>query len=167
MALVSVTELEGYCPALPPTGVRRHLAATGPRSHTALMATSEAADQRVIDAVMERTRSIVESLSGLDDDELRGPSELPEWSRLTIACHLRFGAGALSRMTRSAVQGLPAAYYPGGREVQRRATLVPLAGESPQDVVDSLARHGEELNELWTALHSDAWARDRRASGQS
>ena len=72
-------------------------------------------------------------------------------------------------MTPAAVQGLPAAYYPGGREVQFvGATLVPLAGESPQDVVDSLARHGEEFNELWTALHSDnVGARDRRASGQS
>lgn len=117
----------------------------------------EAASQQIVDAGRERARNIVETLSGLDDDELRGPSGLPEWSRLTIVCHLRFGAGALSRMTRSAVQGMPVAYYPEGREVQRRGTLVPLAGESPQDVVSSLARLSEELHEAWTALDSGAW----------
>jgi maleylpyruvate isomerase len=121
---------------------------------------TEATSQRVADSVIQRTRNIVESLSGLDDDELRGPSGLPEWSRLTIACHLRFGAGTLSRMTRSAVQGVPVAYYPEGREVQRGGTLVPLAGESPQDVVNSLARLSEELNDIWAALGSGAWGRE-------
>ena len=52
------------------------------------------------------------------------------------------------------------AYYPEGREVQRRGTLVPLAGESPQDVVSSLARRSDELNDLWTALDSGAWERE-------
>jgi uncharacterized protein (TIGR03083 family) len=121
------------------------------------MAMIAAASRQVVDAVRERTRNIVETLSGLDDDELRGPSGLPEWSRVTIACHLRYGAGALSRMTRSAALGVPVAYYPEGREVQRRKTLVPLAGESPQDVVNSLGRLSEELNEIWTALDSGAW----------
>lgn len=60
-------------------------------------------------------------------------------------------------MTRSAVQGVPVAYSPEGREVQRHGTLVPLPGESPQDVVNSLAVLSEELNELWTTLDSDAW----------
>jgi Mycothiol maleylpyruvate isomerase N-terminal domain len=88
------------------------------------------------------------------------PSELPGWSRLTIACHLRFGAGALSRMTRSAVQALPVAYYPEGREGQRPRTLVPLAGESPQDVVESLEHLSEELNQLWSTLDPVAWGVD-------
>lgn len=121
------------------------------------MVTSEAASRQLVVAATERSRSIVESLSRLDDDALRGPSELPEWSRLTIACHLRFGAGALARMTRAAVQGVPVAYYPGGREVQRPKTLVPSAGESPQGIVSSLAGLGEELNDVWTALDSGAW----------
>ncbi len=74
------------------------------------------------------------------------PSQIWRWSAFTndALCSARIAGGVLSR----------------GRGVQRRATLVPLAGESPQDVVDSLARHGEEINELWTALHSDAWGRE-------
>ncbi len=124
------------------------------------MATTDEANQEVLRAVRERSRSIAESLCGLGDVGLRRPSELPEWSRLTIACHLRFGAGALCRMTRCAVKGVPAAFYPEGREVQRPRTLVPLAGESPRDVVESLALLSEELDQEWSALRRGAWALD-------
>ena len=114
----------------------------------------------LIDAVGERTRRIVESLRGLSDDELHQPSELPGWSRLTIACHLRYGAQALGRMTSSALEGQPVAYYPEGRDVQRPRTLVPLAGESPLAVVESLARSSEELQHSWSALDPGAWSVD-------
>ena len=121
------------------------------------MAITDEVNRRVVHAVIERSRSIAETLNELGDDELRQPSELPEWSRLTIACHLRFGAGALSRMTRSTVQGVPVAYYPEGREAQRPRTLLPLPDESPQDVVESLALLSEELNREWSALDPAAW----------
>jgi len=124
------------------------------------VAITDEANQQLVHAVKKRSRSIAESLRGLGDDELHHPSELPEWSRLTIACHLRFGAGALSRMTRSALQGVPVAYYPEGREAQRPRTLVPLPGESPQDVVESLALLSEELNQEWSALDPAAWGVD-------
>jgi len=116
--------------------------------------------QQLLDVVMERTQSIAESLRGLGDEELLQPSQLPEWSRLTITCHLRFGAEALSRMTRSALQGLPVAHYPEGREVQRPRTLVPLPGESPHEVVESLALLSEQLNQEWSALDPVAWSAD-------
>ena len=63
-------------------------------------------------------------------------------------------------MMRSAVQGLPVAYYPEGREVQRPRTLVPLPGESPLGVVESLARLSEELNQEWSALDPAGWGVD-------
>jgi hypothetical protein len=56
---------------------------------------TDQANRQLLDAIIERSRSIAESLRGLGDGELHQPSELPEWSRLTIACHLRFGAGTL------------------------------------------------------------------------
>ena len=124
------------------------------------VAINDGANHQLVHAVMERSRSIAESLRGLGDDELHQPSELPEWSLLTIACHLRFGAGALFRMTRSARQGVPVAYYPEGREVQRPRTLVPLPGESPQDVVESLALLSDELNQEWSVLDPGAWGVD-------
>ena len=124
------------------------------------MVITDDSSQQLIDAVKERTRRIADSLSGLSDDELHQSSAPPEWSRLTIACHLRFGAEALSRMTRSALQGLPVAHYPEGREVQRPQTLVPLPGESPQAVVESLACLSEELNQEWSTLDPAGWGVD-------
>jgi maleylpyruvate isomerase len=112
----------------------------------------------VIDAVGERTRRIVESLTRLSEDELHQPSELAEWSRLTIVCHLRYGAQALARMTSSALQGRPVAYYPEGREVQRPRTLVPLGDESPLAVVESFALSSEELQQSWSAIVSGDWS---------
>jgi hypothetical protein len=65
--------------------------------------------------------------------------------------------GLLLRMTRSAVRGIPVAYYPQGREGLRPKTLLPLPGESPQDVVGPLAVLSDELNEVWSALDSASW----------
>jgi uncharacterized protein (TIGR03083 family) len=111
----------------------------------------------VAGAVAVRTARIVDAFGALDDDALLAPSELPGWSRLTIGCHLRFGAEALCRMTRAAVAGEPVAYYPEGRELQRPRTLSPRPAERPHDVVSSLARHGDELDEVWSSLSEDAW----------
>jgi uncharacterized protein (TIGR03083 family) len=142
----------------PGRDIRRHVVSKSWRGHTDCVATTRGANQQLLLAVVERTRNIVEALSRLSDDELHRPSGLPEWSRLTIACHLRFGAEALSRMTRSAVEGVPVAYYPQGREVQRPLTLLPFPGESPQDVVESLARVGDKLNQEWSALDTGGWS---------
>jgi len=107
--------------------------------------------------VAERTSRIVEALDGLDRTALLAPSQLPEWSRLTIACHLRYGAEAMARMTRATVSGLPVAYYPAGRERQRPLTLVPRPGERPPAVVTSLEDRGEELDRVWSLLDDAAW----------
>jgi maleylpyruvate isomerase len=106
----------------------------------------------LVAAVRRRTDEVVAALEALDDGGLRSPSALPGWSRLTIACHLRYGADAFGRMTAAALEGRPAAYYPGGREATRPATLEPSPGEWPADVVASLAEHSEVLDGLWSAV---------------
>jgi maleylpyruvate isomerase len=111
-------------------------------------------EPELVAAVRRRTDEVVAALEALDDDGLRSPSALPGWSRLTIACHLRYGAEAFGRMTAAALEGRPAAYYPGGREAARPATLEPSGGESPADVVASLAEHCEVLDGLWSAVPS-------------
>jgi uncharacterized protein (TIGR03083 family) len=115
--------------------------------------------------VARRTGEVVAALDALDESALLGRSALPGWSRLTIACHLRYGARALVRMTGAALRGEPAAYYPGGRLAQRPATLEPAPGEAPAEVASSLADHGARLHELWSGLDERQWRIEVREPG--
>lgn len=118
-------------------------------------------------AVGRRTGEVIDALRALDDDALLAPSRLPDWDRLTIACHLRFGAEAVLRLTAAALEGRAAAYYPGGRAQQRPGTLTPRPGESMADVVASLAVLSHALGEAWSGLVADDWrAAVREPPGQ-
>jgi uncharacterized protein (TIGR03083 family) len=92
------------------------------------------------------TSNLVDALA---DTDLLGASDLPGWSRLTIACHLRYGAEAMRAMTLDTRAGRPASYYPGGRATQRPRTLEPRPGESPLDVVHSLRAASDALHGTW------------------
>jgi uncharacterized protein (TIGR03083 family) len=107
---------------------------------------------------------LVDMLQQLDDGALLEPSALPEWSRLTVVCHLRYGATALLRITRDTLAGKPTAYYPGGRATQRPSTLEPAPGEHAPEVVSSLASVAAELDTLWSSLGDDDWRNEVRES---
>ena len=111
----------------------------------------------LVAAVRRRTDEVVAALRSLDEPGVRAPSSLPNWSRLTIACHLRYGAEAFGRMTAAALADRPVAYYPGGRAAQRPGTLEPGPGEAPGDVVASLAGHSEALDRLWAGMAEEQW----------
>lgn len=61
----------------------------------------------LVAAMAARQAEIGQALSGLDREELRRESRLPGWDRLTIVCHLRYGATASHRMTEDSLGGLP------------------------------------------------------------
>lgn len=103
----------------------------------------------VLDQLRRSTATVLDALERTD---LLEPSDLPDWSRLTIACHLRYGATAFHRMTVDALAGRPSSYYPGGRATQRPGTLVPEAGESGADVVASLRRESDALAATWDGV---------------
>jgi uncharacterized protein (TIGR03083 family) len=106
----------------------------------------------------QRTARLVAVLRQLDRNAFFAPSRLPEWDRLTIVCHLRYGVTALLRMTSDALAGRETSYYPAGRATQRPMTLAPLLGERPDDVVNGLADAADRLDGLWSSLEPDAWA---------
>lgn len=108
--------------------------------------------REVLDQLTSSTRAVCDALDGVDLDT---PSLLPGWSRLTIACHLRYGAEAIRQMTLDALAGRPTAYYPGGRSTQRPGTLEPRPGESPADVVTSLRDASAALDDAFDAV--DDW----------
>jgi maleylpyruvate isomerase len=107
-----------------------------------------------------RTARLVQMLRELDGDRLRAPSDLEGWSRLTIVCHLRYGASALLRMTRDVLAGRATAYYPDGRATQRPGTLEPHLGEAAAEVIDSLASVATELDAEWARLGAGGWSLD-------
>lgn len=97
-------------------------------------------------AVAAKHKALAAALRARTDDELRAASRLPDWNRLTVVCHIRFGADAINRLVVAAQTGQAALFYPGGREEQRPGTLVPQAHESPCDVVESLVANSEALD---------------------
>jgi maleylpyruvate isomerase len=101
--------------------------------------------------------ALVARLLELTDDELREPSRLPGWNRLTIVCHLRYGASAGASMTRLTVGGREAAFYPLGRSRQRESTLRPASDETPHDAVIGLAHANSDLDEAWQGVGPDDW----------
>jgi len=111
----------------------------------------------LVDAVAARTAEIANSLGRLDEDELHAPSELDGWSRLTIACHLRYGAEALHQMTLDTLAGRTASYYPEGRARSRPRTLWPRETETPRDVVEALVAQSAALHQVWEPLGAAAW----------
>lgn len=115
------------------------------------------ARHEVLAALGRGTERVVGALRDLGVDELQAPSRLPGWTRLTIACHLRYGADALREMTARTLSGELAAYYPGGRDELRPTTLLPAPGEMPRAVVESLARLSDRLQTTWAALEPADW----------
>ena len=103
----------------------------------------------MLDQLAASTAAVVAALEATDLD---APSLLPGWSRLTIACHLRYGAEALARMTDDALAGRETAYYPEGRAQQRPATLAPRLDERGADVVDGLAAASAALEARWRGV---------------
>jgi uncharacterized protein (TIGR03083 family) len=99
-----------------------------------------------------------EVCAALTSTELDASSHLPGWSRLTIACHLRYGASAICRMVRATRAGEATAYYPDGRDSQRPGTLVPAPAEPPTAVVESLVVESASLDAEWASLSDDEWS---------
>jgi uncharacterized protein (TIGR03083 family) len=97
------------------------------------------------------------ALAALSANDLQGESALPGWSRVTVACHLRYGAIALQRMTDDTLSGRDASFYPLGRERQRPHTLELAAGEQIEGLVGSVAGASRTLTDRWSELTVDEW----------
>lgn len=108
-------------------------------------------------AVAARHRELSNVLEATDPGALFEASELPGWSRLTIVCHLRYGAQASERMTSDALAGLPTGFYPEGRSAQRPSTLQPGPDENAADVVQTFRECSAALDEFWAQISPEAW----------
>ncbi|MEM8934616.1 MAG: maleylpyruvate isomerase family mycothiol-dependent enzyme [Acidobacteriota bacterium] len=117
----------------------------------------EPAPATIAAAVADRHAELSELLDDLEELEIRAASGLAGWDRMTVLCHLRYGAEASLRVTEAALRGERAAFYPDGRTVERPWTLQPRPGEGPFDIVREFRRSAAALDAAWAAMGTTDW----------
>ncbi len=125
------------------------------------------ASSRIAHAVKARHGELARIAREMSDAQWHGSSLLPGWSRLTILCHLRYGALASVRMTDDTLSDQPTSYYPLGRSEQRPSTLVPAPQETAKDVVESFVNANMALDRRWTHMGETDWQRTIREPGDN
>lgn len=109
-----------------------------------------------VQAVRKSQGALEESLDSLTDDQARGPSLLPGWSRGHLVTHLARNADGLNRLARGVLEGDETArMYPGGPDARNAAIeegadrpaemLIADAKFSGRRIMDSLEAMPAEL----------------------
>jgi len=94
----------------------------------------------------------------LTEEQWRGPSRLPGWSRGHVATHLARNADALARLVNGALTGEAAAMYPSPEA--RDAEIEAGAGRDGEDLQTDLDTTAAALDALFErAGHEGVWAR--------
>jgi maleylpyruvate isomerase len=103
-------------------------------------------------------RLMQESASRMTDDDCRGPSLLPGWSRGHVLTHWARNADGQSRMLLAAMRGEVAEQYLGGDE--RRASDIEAGAARPARPILGDARTATgQLEDVWRRMAPDAWTR--------
>jgi maleylpyruvate isomerase len=108
-----------------------------------------------LDALEAATSRYLEALTVLDDEAMRAPSLLPDWSRAHVVTHLARNADGMVNVLTGVRLGEVRALYPS--QEQRNADIDSGAGRSAQE----LRREAEEttaaLLEAARALTAEQW----------
>jgi len=119
------------------------------------------ADAR-IEAALWATRDATERVSvviaDLTDDQARGPSRLPGWSRGHVLTHLARNADGIRNMVEGASAGDEREMYPGGPD--RRAADIDAGADRPaRELVADVAAASAALDAAWRQMPDDGWDR--------
>ncbi|MEK6439039.1 maleylpyruvate isomerase family mycothiol-dependent enzyme [Pseudonocardia sp. T1-2H] len=121
---------------------------------------------RTLPWMCEGTEHLLAVVGKLTDEDYRGPSALPGWSRAHIVGHVARNAEALNRLAIWASTGEETPMY-ANRE-QRAAEIERSATHSVSTLRDELASTAEMLNEALDALAPEQWqAQVRSALGRA
>ncbi|MFF0814592.1 maleylpyruvate isomerase family mycothiol-dependent enzyme [Rhodococcus sp. NPDC003318] len=75
----------------------------------------------VVDRVAQSQARVEQTLDGLTEEQARGASALPGWTRGHVATHLARNADGLRRFVLGVRDGTPGQMYPGGPEARGAA----------------------------------------------
>ncbi|MFF2113032.1 hypothetical protein CJ179_42005 [Rhodococcus sp. ACS1] len=111
----------------------------------------------LLDAVAESHRTVEAALAGLTDDQARGPSLLPGWSRGHVVTHLARNADALHRFAVGVLTGEAAPeMYPGG-PAARAAAIEEGAGRPAELLVADFRFAGRRVIESLRGITEDLY----------
>ena len=114
---------------------------------------------RLHDLLRDATALLLGATIAVPDEDWRGPSRLPGWSRAHLATHLARQADALRRLTGGALGGAPQPMYssPGQREEEIEAG----AGRTGLELQVDLDTSADLLDESLQSLQeAGAWDRE-------
>jgi maleylpyruvate isomerase len=117
-----------------------------------------------IDGIRTAQASFLAAVQGLDDDAVRRPSLLPDWTVSHVIAHVAANADSVTRRLRGCLAGEVVDQYPGGRE-GRAQEIDRLASRPVADLVAQVRRSNDEVLEVIAAmdgLPDDVWERQSR-----
>ena len=107
-------------------------------------------------------RRMLASASRMTDDDCRGPSLLPGWSRGHVLTHWARNADGQSRMLLAAMRGEIAAQYPGG-DAQRERDIGAGAARPARLILSDARTAIDKIEDVWRRMPADAWLRPTAA----
>jgi len=112
-----------------------------------------------LDEMAGATDGLLDTVDGLTDVDLRGPSLLPGWTRAHVLTHLARNADGLVNLVAAARTGEDRPMYPGGRE-GRDADIEAGASRHLGDVRLDIAESAERLLAAFADLPDAAMSRE-------
>jgi maleylpyruvate isomerase len=109
-----------------------------------------------IQAIDEATGHLLRTVDGLTDEQARGDSLLPSWSRGHVLTHIARNADALINLTVWARTGVPTPMYPS-REV-RAATIEAQSGRPADELVHDIVEAHARFMEAVGGMSDSDWA---------
>lgn len=104
---------------------------------------------------------LLERLSGLTEDQARGPSLLPDWTVGHVLTHIARNADSVVRRLEGAVRGSIVDQYPGGY-AGRAAEIEAGAGRTVLELLDDVTESATRLEAVCLSIPEAAWERPVR-----
>jgi uncharacterized protein (TIGR03083 family) len=109
-----------------------------------------------IEGATRTHRRLEGTVGALTEDDARGPSALPGWTRGHVITHIARNANAIDGMTEAAKRGEMQPMYPGGSDERDRD----IEAGAPRGVAELLAdleAAQRGLEETWASVPEDVW----------